>query len=78
IVQSPSKKRKVSNTAIGETTKGKRTVPVQPSSFQAVPAALKGDSSPAWDPLLNPMEFIEKVVSIMGNLSSLGSVSTEE
>ncbi|MCI87728.1 hypothetical protein A2U01_0109013, partial [Trifolium medium] len=30
VVQSPSKKREVSNTAIGETTKGKRTVVVQP------------------------------------------------
>ncbi|MCI57221.1 hypothetical protein A2U01_0078472, partial [Trifolium medium] len=58
VIQSPSKKRKVSNTAIDETAKGKRTVPAQSSSSQAVPTASKGDSSPAWDPLLNPMEFI--------------------
>ncbi|MCI49897.1 hypothetical protein A2U01_0071141, partial [Trifolium medium] len=47
-VQSPSKKRKVSNTVVGEAAKGKMGVVAQPSSSQAVPAALKGDSSSAW------------------------------
>ncbi|MCI55365.1 hypothetical protein A2U01_0076615, partial [Trifolium medium] len=37
VVQSPSKKRKVSNTAVSEATKGKRGVVVQPSSSQAIP-----------------------------------------
>ncbi|MCI64682.1 hypothetical protein A2U01_0085940, partial [Trifolium medium] len=55
VVQFPSKKRKVSNTAIDDAAKGKRTVPAQPSSSQAVPTASRGDSSPAWDPLLNPL-----------------------
>ncbi|MCI93708.1 hypothetical protein A2U01_0115006, partial [Trifolium medium] len=66
VVQSPSKKRKASNTTVGEATKGKKGVVVLPSSSQAVPAALKGDSSSAWDPLLNPMEFIENAINIMG------------
>ncbi|MCI58489.1 hypothetical protein A2U01_0079744, partial [Trifolium medium] len=66
VVQPASKKRKVSNAATEEAARGKGATTAQPSSSQAAPAASKGDSFPAWDPLLHPMEFIEKAVSIMG------------
>ncbi|MCI56484.1 hypothetical protein A2U01_0077735, partial [Trifolium medium] len=58
--------------------KGKGTAAPRPSSSHTAPAAPQGDSPSVWDPLLNPMEFIDKAVNIMGDISSLASVSTEE
>ncbi|MCI84827.1 hypothetical protein A2U01_0106105, partial [Trifolium medium] len=63
VVQSPSKKRKVSTVAAGETEKGKGTAATQLSSSRTAPATPQGNSPSAWDPLLNPMEFIDKAVN---------------
>ncbi|MCI79518.1 hypothetical protein A2U01_0100789, partial [Trifolium medium] len=61
-----------------EMGKGKGTVATQPSSSHTAPATPQGDSPSAYDPLLNHMEFIDKAVNIMGDISSFSSVSTEE
>ncbi|MCI53756.1 hypothetical protein A2U01_0075003, partial [Trifolium medium] len=48
LVQSPSKKRKISVVVAGETGKGKGTAAPQPSSSHTAPAAPQGDSPSAW------------------------------
>ncbi|MCI14457.1 hypothetical protein A2U01_0035588 [Trifolium medium] len=50
----------------------------QPSSSHTAPAAISGATPSLWDPLFNPMAFIEKTLNIVGDMSSLAAVSTDE
>ncbi|MCI63008.1 hypothetical protein A2U01_0084265, partial [Trifolium medium] len=69
-VQPSPKKRK------GPTVHKGRTVPLlhglgvaQPSSSYTAPAATSSAAPSLWDLLFNPMEFIERELNMVGNIS---------
>ncbi|MCI53542.1 hypothetical protein A2U01_0074789, partial [Trifolium medium] len=51
---------------------------VQSSSSQTAPATASGTAPSLWDPLFNPMAFIEKELHMVDDVSSFAATSTEE
>ncbi|MCI78614.1 hypothetical protein A2U01_0099885, partial [Trifolium medium] len=51
---------------------------VPPSSSQTAPTTASGFAPSLWDPLFNPMAFIEKELHMVGDVSSFAATSTEE
>ncbi|MCI55772.1 hypothetical protein A2U01_0077023, partial [Trifolium medium] len=42
---------------------------IQPSSSQTAPAATSSAAHSLWDPMFNPMEFIERELNMVGDVS---------
>ncbi|MCI00790.1 hypothetical protein A2U01_0021812, partial [Trifolium medium] len=50
----------------------------QPSSSHTAPVTDFGAAPSLWDPLFNPMEFIENEINMVGDISRFSAASTEE
>ncbi|MCI53793.1 hypothetical protein A2U01_0075040, partial [Trifolium medium] len=50
---------------------------IQPTSSQTAPTATSGDAPSLWDPLFNPLEFIERELNMVGDISRFTSASIE-
>ncbi|MCI56646.1 hypothetical protein A2U01_0077897, partial [Trifolium medium] len=51
---------------------------IQPSSSQTAHAATSSAAHSLWDPMFNPMAFIERELNMVGDLSRFAAASTDE